>query len=136
RMARDLDLVRPYADRIFGVATVREADGLAMSSRNRRLNAEQRTRSLALSRALRRAQALHAAGERTRDALERAMRDELEAAVDAFEYAVLVDPITLEPAAEPIRRARALIACRVGSVRLIDNAAVGEGALPLPGGGS
>ena len=53
RMARDLDLTRPLADRIFGVATVRESDGLAMSSRNRYLSPEDRARAAALPRLMR-----------------------------------------------------------------------------------
>jgi len=64
RMARDLDLTQPAADRILGVATVREADGLAMSSRNRYLSPEDRAHAAALPRLMREAIVGIAAGHR------------------------------------------------------------------------
>src|SRR5258706_8918616 len=63
RMARDLDLTRPLAKDIIGIATVREADGLAMSSRNAYLTPEQRAQAAALPRAMREAIARIEAGE-------------------------------------------------------------------------
>lgn len=102
---------------IIGEPTVREADGLAMSSRNRFLKPEERAAALALSRALR-AAGLHETPERA----EEAMHAELAAAGPgaATEYAVVRDAQTLL-AWRPGRPGRALIAARVGAVRLIDN---------------
>jgi pantoate--beta-alanine ligase len=102
---------------ILAGPTVREADGLAMSSRNRFLTAEDRVRARAISRALR---ASVYAG--TPAQAEAVMRDVLaEESIDP-EYAVVRDAGTLG-AVRPDHPARALIAARVGSVRLIDNAA-------------
>ena len=70
RMARDLDLARPFAERILGVPTVREADGLAMSSRNRYLSPEDRARAAALPRLMRETIARLAEGGAVPDALE------------------------------------------------------------------
>lgn len=103
--------------RIEPVATVREADGLAMSSRNRFLGAEDRVRARAVPRAL---EAAKRAGSPV--AGEAAMRRELEADGLGVEYAVVRDAATLlAPGPGPLR---ALIAARCGPVRLIDNAAV------------
>ncbi|MCA9286795.1 MAG: pantoate--beta-alanine ligase [Phycisphaerales bacterium] len=99
--------------------TVRESDGLALSSRNRYLAAEQREQALGLSRALRVA---HAA--QRPETAERMMRDTLEAHELAVEYAVVRDATTLMPVAGFDRPTRALIAARLGAVRLIDNAAM------------
>lgn len=101
--------------RIVSMPTVREADGLAMSSRNRFLSADDRTRALALSRALRRA-----GGEQSPQLAEAAMVDELRAARIDPEYAVVRDAESL--GAPSASNNRALIAARVGTVRLIDNA--------------
>lgn len=102
---------------IVGEPTVREADGLAMSSRNRFLSAEDRARALALSRAL-----CAAAGEKQPPAAEAAMRRVLSEAGIIPEYAVVRDAATLGPPRGG-GVCRALIAARVGDVRLIDNAA-------------
>lgn len=101
---------------IAPMPTVREADGLAMSSRNRFLSAEERVRGLAISRALR-----AATGESDAGAAERTMRAILAEAQIDTEYAVVRDAETLEKPGAGAKRA--LIAARVGSVRLIDNAA-------------
>jgi pantoate--beta-alanine ligase len=108
---------------VVGCPTVREPDGLALSSRNVYLSATDRQRALALSHALRRAQTLLAAGERDGAALEAAMRAELLAQPGVeVDYAVVVDARTLESLARVDREARALVAAQVGPVRLIDNA--------------
>jgi pantoate--beta-alanine ligase len=97
-------------------ATVRDPDGLAMSSRNRFLTPEDRVRGLAISRALARAASIAdpAAGEA-------AIRETLASAGIVPEYAVVRDAATLLTPV-PGRPVRRLIAARVGAVRLIDNA--------------
>lgn len=97
--------------------TIRERDGLAMSSRNRYLAPEHRDAALALSRAL---QIAHSA-QRVATA-ERLMRDTLDAHGLETEYAVVRDARTLMPVTGFERPTRALIAVRLGSTRLIDNA--------------
>jgi pantoate--beta-alanine ligase len=102
---------------IVPVATMREPDGLAMSSRNVFLTREDRVKARSLSAAL-----CAACGERTASAAEATMARVLGDAGAATEYAVVRDPATLMPLAPGARAGRALIAARVGSVRLIDNA--------------
>ena len=100
-------------------ATLREADGLAMSSRNRYLDANARQQALGLSRAL---QVAHAAQHP--ETAERLMRETLEHHDLEIEYAVVRDAETLEPVSDLRRPTRALIAARLPMVRLIDNAAM------------
>ena len=118
RMVTDLDL--PVALEV--VETVREPDGLAMSSRNVRLDAGERERALALNRALRAAGA--ALGEGERDAA--AVRAAALAAMHEFgvepEYLALVDPDSFSPVATVNGRVLVAVAARVGDTRLIDNA--------------
>jgi pantoate--beta-alanine ligase len=103
--------------RIMPARTIREPDGLAMSSRNRFLTPDERTRAVAVSRALREARMC-----RSPDEAERAMRDILLVAGLIPEYAVIRDAQSLmAPDAGAMRPVRALIAARLGSVRLIDN---------------
>jgi pantoate--beta-alanine ligase len=115
RLVADLDL----AVEVVGVPTVREADGLALSSRNEFLSAAERSEALALPRALQAGRA--AAGDA--DAVLDAARAVLaEADGIAVEYLKLRDPdLHVAPASGP---ARLLAAVRVGTVRLIDNVAV------------
>jgi len=120
RLARDLDI--PIE--VVGCPTVREADGLALSSRNVYLTSEQRPRAGALSRGLRAAQAAHAAGERSGERLEALILGELRQAGLSVDYAAVVDADTLEPLARVEVTARALVAARLGTVRLIDNAPI------------
>jgi len=111
---------------VVGMPIVREADGLAMSSRNAYLSPVERTRALALSRGLGAARARWAAGERQADVLREAVRAELRAAEVREDYVELVTPDTLEPLARAERAdARLLVAGFVGTTRLIDNTAVG-----------
>jgi pantoate--beta-alanine ligase len=120
RLVADLDL--PVA--IEALPTVREPDGLAMSSRNALLSPDERARALALSAGLREAERLAAAGETDGAALLGAVEAELERAGIEPEYVALVDPDTLEPLTElrpPTPRALLALAARVGGVRLIDN---------------
>ncbi|MFO0872078.1 MAG: pantoate--beta-alanine ligase [Pirellulales bacterium] len=114
------DLLVPI--RIEVCPTVRDDDGLALSSRNRYLSAEERVRALSLSRGLRAVAAQFQAGERSRDALEACLARELTAGgVDQIDYAAVVEPETLEPVDPLGHRAVALVAARVGGTRLIDN---------------
>lgn len=122
RLAVDLHL----GVEVVGMPIVREADGLAMSSRNAYLSGPERARALALSRGLGAARARWTAGERAADALREAVRAELRAAEVREDYVELVTPDTLEPLGRADRAdARLLVAGFVGNTRLIDNTAVG-----------
>jgi pantoate--beta-alanine ligase len=115
-MVRDLD----FPVRLLDMPTVREADGLAMSSRNAYLSVQDRARARCLSHALAAARQALAAGERRPDRLQDVMRGEL-AAADAIEYvAVRRVPDLTAPAAADGHLLLA-IAARVGGTRLIDN---------------
>jgi pantoate--beta-alanine ligase len=117
KLVRDLDI--PV--RIEVCPTVREPDGLALSSRNAYLDAAQRTRAVALSRALRAAEAAVAAGERDAAVVEAAARAALAAHDVEPEYVALVDPDTLSPVDRIGREVLVALAARVGPARLIDN---------------
>jgi len=125
RMARDLDLTRPNVDAIIGVPTVREADGLAMSSRNAFLSPENRAAAACLPRAMREAVArIEGRGDVTQalSALEAAL---LAGGFSAVDYAALADAQSLAPLAHtPQTPARLLVAARIGGTRLIDNMGV------------
>lgn len=125
RMARDLDLSRPHADHIRGVPTVREADGLAMSSRNAYLTTEQRAQAVALPRAMKTAIAAIEDGSDVPSALATLQVALLEAGFVSIDYAELRDADSLVPldrrSAQPMRL---LVAARIGKARLIDNMAV------------
>jgi pantoate--beta-alanine ligase len=125
RMARDLDLTRPHADAIHGVATVREMDGLAMSSRNAYLTPEQREAAAVLPAAMRVAIAEIEGGADLGEALAHLSRTLLAGGFLSVDYAELCDADSL--AALPARSHRAmrlLVAARIGKARLIDNMAV------------
>jgi len=118
RMAEDLNL--PVE--IVTCPIVREPDGLAMSSRNRYLSPGERGQGLALSRALKEADRLVRAGERSARAIEAVMRNILaDSGIDRIDYATVADAETLSEIARIDGRAVALIACYVGATRLIDN---------------
>jgi pantoate--beta-alanine ligase len=121
RMVADLDV--PV--RIETVPTIREPDGLAMSSRNRYLNPEERQAATVLSRSLREAEAAVLGGERSADRVRQVLRATLESErLAKVDYAEVADAETLAPLATlgEGRRAVALLAVRVGPARLIDNA--------------
>jgi len=119
RMVNDLLL----GVHVVACPTVREPDGLAMSSRNAYLGEAARQRATALSAALRHAQRLLATGNRSGPDLAAAMRRVIEETPDVeLDYAAVVDPATLDPVGIVQAEARALIAARVAGVRLIDNA--------------
>lgn len=119
RMVRDLDI----ATRIEPVETVREADGLARSSRNRYLSPEERKAAPALHRAL---EAAASAGDRGIDAVIAAAQSVLMGEeLVTVDYLKVVDPRTFQPVPDDYRGpARVLIAAQVGPARLIDNDAI------------
>lgn len=117
RMAADLD----FPVEVDFAPIVREPDGVAMSSRNVYLSAEDRERARSLSRALNECRALFAAGERDGGRLCTAMRNALAVPGVAVEYAEVADPATLAPVEEAFPGAVCAVAARVGSTRLIDN---------------
>ncbi|MCK1473578.1 pantoate--beta-alanine ligase [Bradyrhizobium sp. 197] len=117
RMVIDLNL--PIE--MVTVPTIREIDGLAMSSRNRYLSEEERRRALAISRGLFAAVAKFQAGERDAQELLAIAKQHLET-LDRLQYVELVDANTLKPAEGPLCHPAALCAAaHVGSTRLIDN---------------
>ncbi|MBJ7353452.1 MAG: pantoate--beta-alanine ligase [Thermoleophilaceae bacterium] len=116
RMATDLN----FRTKVIACPTVREADGLALSSRNAYLTAEERPRALALSKALRSVAGALSDGQRDVATLSAIARDEL-SVTDSVEYFEIVDPDTLEPVSTIERPVLAVTAARVGKTRLIDN---------------
>jgi pantoate--beta-alanine ligase len=134
RLAQDLNL--PV--RIEARPTVREPDGLAMSSRNALLDPDQRARARALPAALDAAHELAAGGERSAHVLLQAARETMRAHGVDSEYVELVDPHTLERVERLTDDALLAIAARIGEVRLIDNALLqpntaSNPSQPLPG---
>jgi pantoate--beta-alanine ligase len=128
RMARDLFVPA----QIEGCPIVREPDGLAMSSRNTYLSAEERTRALALVRGIDAAARLFARGERRARELERVARAPIAAAATSVEYVEVRDADSLEAIeGNMAERAVLAVACFVGKTRLIDNVVLGEDPPPL-----
>ena len=129
--AQQLFLVRELARRfpspleVVGCETVREPDGLAMSSRNRHLRPEHRSQAVALHRALLAAREAFAGGERRPESLEAALTPVYADAGVVPEYAAVVDDATFLPPEQARGRWRAVTAARVGSTRLIDNLLLG-----------
>jgi pantoate--beta-alanine ligase len=117
RMAADLDL----GVEIEVLPIVREADGLAMSSRNVRLDPDERRRATALHRGLQAARTAVADGERDPGALVRAVEEVLAADAIIAEYVAVIDPDSFEPVPTVAARTLIALAARVGPVRLIDN---------------
>lgn len=121
RMARDLDL--PV--QVVGCPTIREGDGLAVSSRNARLSAEERAAAPVLFEALSDAAVLSRRGERRGDVLRAEMARRVGAEPLArLDYAAVVDEATWEDVLEASGPSRALVAASFGSTRLIDNLAL------------
>lgn len=117
RMATDLD----FPVEIVGVPTQRDADGLALSSRNAYLSDEERLAARALPRAIGRAAAAIQAGEAVDTVLDSARALLAEAGFDPIDYVELRDADTLDPVTAVTRPARILAAARIGNTRLIDN---------------
>ncbi len=126
RMTRDLDL----RVELFGERTVREPDGLAMSSRNRYLDASSRERALGIVTGLRAAHDAFAGGERNARALERIARAPVFERFDAIDYVDCCDADTLAPIERVEGRALIAVAARIGTTRLIDNTVLGEDPRP------
>jgi len=129
-----LDLSLPVE--VVGCPIVREADGLALSSRNVRLSGAERQAATVLSRALAAGRNAVEAGATCGAAVGRAMRAAADEPLVRLDYAVAVDADSLEEtgAMDDPSVVRLLIAAQVGSVRLIDNSAALEGAFDVPAG--
>lgn len=117
RMVRDLDL----GVEIVGCPTVREADGIAMSSRNVHLNGDERARAQSLSRGLFQARELLRQGERSSSTLRKMVCEELTRAKAEIDYVEVVAPDTLVPVERVDSPCRILVAAKIGKTRLIDN---------------
>jgi pantoate--beta-alanine ligase len=127
RMVADLD----FSTAIEIAPTVRELDGLALSSRNAYLSPDERRSALALSRTLRAVEQAWRSGEAEAAALERRGLEMLRAPGVEPDYLALVDE-ELQPVARVTARTIVVIAARVGNTRLIDNVALGEGIAADP----
>jgi pantoate--beta-alanine ligase len=125
RLVRDLDL----DVEIVGMQTWRDADGLAFSSRNAYLSAEERKAAPEFPRALIRAATAIANGDSVSVALAAAETQILTAGFSCIDYLMLVDAATLEPLDGLDREGRLVAAVRMGGTRLIDN-------FPMPSGGA
>lgn len=124
RMVEDLD----FPVDVVGCPTVRDADGLALSSRNARLKPDDRRRALALAASFREIERLVADGERGVAALTAAGRNVLEReGVNGIDYLAIVDPDSLEALERVDGAALVCGAVHVGDVRLIDNVLIEEG---------
>ena len=127
QVIRTLNLDLNLGAEIVGMPTVREPDGLAMSSRNAYLSPDERRRAVALSRGLRAAQGLLSGGTTGAAELIEAVRGQLKAVDVREDYIEVVDARSLEPlrTVEKGRAARILVAGFLGTTRLIDNAPLG-----------
>jgi len=122
KMVRDLDM--PVAIEVCPI--VREADGLALSSRNAYLNAEERKSALVLYRSLRRTQELFRTGERNSAKLIAAARQDFASEPSVrLDYFEIVNPDSLEPVLDTSSPSLAAVAAHVGNTRLIDNVLLG-----------
>ncbi len=117
RLIRELHL----GIKMVRVPTVRESDGLALSSRNIYLSPADRRRARALSQTLQELQGELQRGKRNLKALLQDARRKLAHSVDKLDYLEAADPVTLEPLAKPQKHMVLLTACTVGKTRLIDN---------------
>lgn len=122
RMVQDLD----FPITIDVTPTVRELDGLALSSRNSYLSADERRSALSLSRALRALEQAWRGGEADPAKLQRVGLEAMRAPSVIPEYCALVDE-ALQPVSRVTARTVAVVAARVGKTRLLDNVVLGEG---------
>lgn len=131
RLVNDLNM--PI--KIVGVPTVRERDGLAMSSRNAYLSDEERNRALSLSKGLNEAHRLYNDGERDAQVLKNAVLDTVFPCADSVDYVEISHPHTLQHliGVQPTSATMLIaIAVKIGNTRLIDNTVLGEDSSPLP----
>lgn len=115
------DLAMPFE--IVGMPTVREEDGLAMSSRNRYMSPAERAVATSLYRELNNVAKAVCSGTASADAVAAASKALLAAGFDRIEYLTVVDPLSLVPLARVTGPARIVAAARLGRTRLIDNIA-------------
>ena len=120
RMVADLGI----ATEIVGVPTVREADGLALSSRNAYLSEHERQRAVALPRTLEMARQAIRAGASATETMTQAKDALREAGFSRVDYFALVDAQTLQPIDQLAEQSRVIAAAVIGTTRLIDNLAV------------
>lgn len=117
RLAIDLNL----GVQVVGVPTVRDEDGLALSSRNAYLSEDERARASSLPRSLERAADEIESGVAVTHVLEHTTHALTDAGFSVVDYVALVDEVTLEPISEPAGRMRLIAAATIGGTRLIDN---------------
>ena len=122
-MVEDLD----FPTAIIVAPTTREADGLAMSSRNSYLGPAERASATVLSRALFSMRDAFRRGERRAESLVSAGRSVMDGERSAsIDYLAVADPVTLEPVEDATERSIAIVAARIGKTRLIDNVVLGQ----------
>lgn len=126
RMAADLDM--PVE--LVGCPTVREPDGLALSSRNQYLSASERERALGIALGLRSAYDAWNAGKRAPGVLREVAAGPVQARFDRVDYVAAVDPETLLAAPGNTERLLIAVAAHLGNTRLIDNVVLGEDPRP------
>ena len=126
KMATDLDM--PIE--LVGCPIVREEDGLALSSRNQYLSAEERSRALGIVQGLRAAFDRWNAGERDPVALRQSALGPVESQFERVDYVAVVDPETLRAISKPQDRALIAVAAHLGPTRLIDNLVLGDDPRP------
>jgi pantoate--beta-alanine ligase len=130
RMARDLC----FPVTVIGQPTIRDLDGLALSSRNAYLSVDERRRALSIPLALSQACASYARGERRAAALLEQVRAVIVPAVDRVDYVALANPASLEIVREDISVEGSVLlalAVRIGATRLIDNVVLGQDPPPV-----
>jgi pantoate--beta-alanine ligase len=123
---------------LVGLRTVRESDGLALSSRNAYLTPAQRADALAIPRGLSAAVAAFELGERGAGALAALARESVARVATSIDYVDVADPESvrvLAPGERTGERSLLALAIRIGATRLIDNVVLGEDPAPIPGGG-
>ena len=122
RLTRDLD----FTHEIVGVETVREEDGLALSSRNAYLSKEERKKAAILPQIMSQAAKKLAGGEDIRATLENAKVELLRSDFHTIDYLEVREAATLAPVEKITRPSRLFVAAHIGTTRLIDNIAIGS----------